>query len=122
MDAQRFNWRTSALRPATLLAVLIAVPSSPALSTKPCPPPPCESHGKLDPEKCQTLAAWVAVGTISNVVHHEQGPPLSKDFAEFTLTVQKWEKGAGKVGQAFLEELLGQREALLGLRACSFPG
>jgi hypothetical protein len=69
-------------------------------ATKPCPPSPClDSSGKLDRAKCEDSAAWVAVGTISNVVHHPAGPPLLKDFAELTFKVQRWEKGAGKVGQ-----------------------
>ncbi len=45
------------------------------------------------------LSAWVAVGTIEDVVHHETGPPLLKDFAEFTFRVQRWEKGSSPDGQ-----------------------
>jgi hypothetical protein len=64
------------------------------------PAPPCETTGgTVDRAKCQRLADWIATGTITNVVHHEQGYPLLKDFAEFTLTVQTWEKGGGKVGR-----------------------
>jgi hypothetical protein len=35
----------------------------------------------------------VAVGRISKVVHHPAGYPLLKDFAQFTFTVERWEKG-----------------------------
>lgn len=75
------------------------IPGS-ALATKPCLPGPCEAiGGGIDLPKCEKAADWIAVGVISNVVRHEQGPPLMKDFAEFTFTVQAWEKGQGKVGQ-----------------------
>jgi hypothetical protein len=43
----------------------------------------------------------VAVGTVSNVVHHPEGPPLSKDFAEFTFTARRWEKGKGQANQRY---------------------
>jgi len=69
-------------------------------ATKPCPPSPClDSSGKLDRAKCEDSATWVAVGTISNVVHRPAGSLLLKDFAEFTFKVRSWEKGAGKAGQ-----------------------
>ncbi len=66
-----------------------------ACATKACLPSPCEGRtGGPDYEKCWNAAAWVAVGTVSDVVHHKQGDPLHKDFAEFTFNVQSWEKGA----------------------------
>lgn len=55
--------------------------------------------GAIDLAKCQSLADWIATGTITGVVHHEQGYSLLKDFAELTFVVQAWEKGSGKVGQ-----------------------
>jgi hypothetical protein len=45
------------------------------------------------------MADWIATGTITGVVHHVQGEPLFKDFAEFKFTVQTLEKGAGLVGR-----------------------
>ena len=69
--------------------------SGPSAATKPCPPDPCRSpSGSVDAGKCRELAAWVAVGEIVDVVHHEAGPPLQKDFAEFTLRISSWEKAA----------------------------
>ena len=94
--------KAATVRANATVLLCLALGASPgvALGTKPCPPPPCESKGgSFDAVKCRDLAAWIAVGTISNVVHHEQGPPLSKDFAEFTFTVQTWEKGTGQAGQ-----------------------
>jgi hypothetical protein len=76
-------------------AVALVLLSGPAGATKPCPPEPCRTpSGSLDPRKCGERAAWVAVGEIADVVHHEQGPPLLKDFAEFTFRVSAWEKRA----------------------------
>ena len=70
-----------------------------ARATKPCLPAPCDAPGGgADLKKCEAIADWIAVGTVTNVVRHEQGPPLSKDFAEFTFVVKSWEKGAGKAG------------------------
>lgn len=40
------------------------------------------------------MSAWIAVGTIADVTHQVEGPPLAKDFASFTLKVERWEKGA----------------------------
>jgi hypothetical protein len=85
-----------------LIAVGIAALQSPVLATKPCLPSPCETTGgTIDRAKCQRLADWIVTGTITSVVHHEQGYPLLKDFAEFTFTVQTWEKGNGKIGREF---------------------
>jgi hypothetical protein len=83
-----------------LVALGATLHQAPVFATKPCLPPPCEiAGGATDLAKCQALAAWVATGNINDVVHHEQGFPLNKDFAEFTLTIQAWEKGTGKTGQ-----------------------
>ena len=70
-----------------------------AHATKPCPPAPCNGPtGKLDRPSCEALADWVAEGIITTVVHHREGPPLAKDFAEFTFSVRRWEKKANGVG------------------------
>ena len=67
-----------------------------ANATKPCEPSPCQqSSGELDRTACEGAAAWVAVGRISKVIHHPAGYPLLKDFAQFTFTVERWEKGDG---------------------------
>jgi hypothetical protein len=85
-----------------LIAVGVAALQSPVLATKPCLPSPCETTGgTIDRAKCQRLADWIATGTMTSVVQHEQGYPLLKDFAEFTFTVQTWEKGNGKIGREF---------------------
>ena len=77
------------------LAIAIALAASGySNATKPCLPSPCEAAGVgFKAEKCNAAAAWIATGTISEVVRHPQGPPLSKDFAEFTFTISAWEKG-----------------------------
>ena len=77
-----------------LAAILFCAASLPSRATKPCLPSPCESRTGPDFAKCREVAAWVAVGSINDVVHHEQGSPLLKDFAEFTFVVDAWEKGA----------------------------
>ena len=93
--------------PATLMpkrllaaaAVAVALPLS-ALATKPCERSPCESEsGGVDLAACARAADWIATGTITAVVHHGQGYPLLKDFADFTFVAQRWEKGAGAPGQ-----------------------
>jgi hypothetical protein len=76
------------------MAALVSAMSTPARGTKPCLPSPCETRTGPDFAKCREAAAWVAVGSIGDVVHHEQGPPLLKDFAEFTFVIDAWEKGA----------------------------
>ena len=68
-----------------VLTLLLAL----AVSTKPCPRPPCEG---LDDSACAGKADWVAVGKITQVVHHPTGDPMHKDFAEFTFVPSKWEK------------------------------
>jgi hypothetical protein len=85
-----------------LLALVLAIClANCAFATTPCPPPPCRnSAGDIDVDQCRALAGWVAIGKISDVAHHEEGFPLLKDFAEFTFTVDAWEKGTGKVGRA----------------------
>ena len=83
-----------------LFALGVVAPQSPAFATKPCLPSPCETRGgTFDAVKCQDVADWIATGTITSVVHHEQGDPLHKDFAEFTFTVQTQVKGTGMVGR-----------------------
>ena len=87
----------------TAVAVtLLLAPAGDLAATKPCESSPCQApSGELDRPRCQQLAAWVAVGSISSVVHHREGPPTLKDFAEFTFRVQRWEKSTGQVGQKF---------------------
>jgi hypothetical protein len=86
-----------AIRAIVICAAIAALPP-PASATKPCLPPPCETNGgQTDIAKCRALADWIATGTIVNVVHHQQGDPLFKDFAEFTFAIQALEKGAGMV-------------------------
>ncbi len=58
-----------------------------ALATKPCPARECEGR------TCAMLADVVVEGRITQVVHHPNGEPLFKDFAEFTLVVDKVLKG-----------------------------
>lgn len=65
-----------------------------ANATKPCPPHPCkDSSGVFQEAKCRAAADWVAIGTITSVVHDRQGHPLNKDFASFIFKPTKWEKG-----------------------------
>lgn len=78
---------------------LILIAANGLEATKPCPPSPCASSGQFDRVKCRQLADWVAAGVITDVIHHPEGHPLWKDFAEFTFHVQSWEKGSGKQGQ-----------------------
>src|ERR1700737_1822875 len=88
---------------AACIAIAVCVTqASSVLATEPCLSSPCQdSSGLLVRSKCVEAAVWVAVGAVSNVVHHPAGPPLSKDFAEFTFTVRRWEKGKGKAGQRY---------------------
>jgi len=84
-----------------LFVILIACAvQRPALATEPCLPSPCAgANYAVDVAKCRGLADWVATGTITGVVHHPQGDPLFKDFADFTFTVKGSEKGTMKVGR-----------------------
>lgn len=84
-----------------LFVILIACAvQRPALATEPCLPSPCAgTNYTVDVAKCRVLADWVATGTITSVVHHQQGDPVFKDFADFTLTVKGTEKGTIKVGR-----------------------
>jgi hypothetical protein len=83
-----------------LITMGVAALQPPLFATKPCLPSPCETKGgTIDVARCQSLADWIAIGTITNVIHHEQGAPLFKDFAEFTFTVQTSEKGTNMVGR-----------------------
>jgi len=87
-------------RQSVLAIGIFLLPPSALLPTEPCPSSPCqEPSGALTRSRCNEAAEWIAVGDISEVVHHKQGPPLSKDFAEFTFTVKRWEKGTGKTGR-----------------------
>jgi hypothetical protein len=71
-----------------------------AHATEPCMPSPCSgANYAIDVAKCRSLADWVATGTITRVVHHRQGEPVFKDFADFTFTVKASEKGTMKPGR-----------------------
>jgi hypothetical protein len=81
------------------LAVMF-IPCAAVNATKPCEISPCQaSSGEFDRKACEAAAAWVAVGRISKVVHHPAGPPLLKDFAQFTFTVERWDKSDGKTSR-----------------------
>jgi hypothetical protein len=83
-----------------IVAFIICTVYAPAFATEPCLPSPCTgTGGSVDTAKCSRLAEWVATGTITSVVHHKQGDPVFKDFAEFTFTVKASEKGAMVVGR-----------------------
>jgi len=75
-----------------ILALAILLSSAPAWATKPCQSEPCGDEGV----GCKEKASWIAVGRIEALKHNRQGPPLSKDFASFTLVVVRWEKELGK--------------------------
>ena len=79
---------------AALSAALIFICNS-ALATKPCFAP-CITNNAFNRDECTKLASWIAIATISNVVHDPQGYPLNKDFASFTINIQTWEKGEVK--------------------------
>jgi hypothetical protein len=73
----------------------------PVFATEACLPSPCAgANNAVDVAKCRGLADWVATGTITGVVHHREGDPLFKDFADFMFTVKTSEKGSIKVGRA----------------------
>ena len=92
------NWSSRAV--VAIVACLAR--TSVTSATEPCLRSPCEdSYGSLVRSRCVEAAAWVAVGAVSNVVHHPEGPPLSKDFAEFTFTVRRWEMGKGQANQRY---------------------
>jgi hypothetical protein len=83
-----------------LFVVVFCAAPVPALATEACLPSPCAgTGGNVDTKKCANLAGWVATGTITRVVHHVEGDPLFKDFAEFTFTVTTSEKGTLKAGR-----------------------
>ena len=83
-----------------IVGLVIGAVHAPALATEPCLPSPCAAADySVDTAKCSRLAEWIATGTITSVVHHKQGDPVFKDFAEFTFTVKTSEKGAMAVGR-----------------------
>jgi len=86
---------------AVLFVILVGcIAQHPARATEPCLPSPCAgANNAVDVAKCRGLADWVAIGTITSVVHHKQGDPLFKDFADFTFTVKGSEKGTLKPGR-----------------------
>jgi hypothetical protein len=86
---------------AALGIAAVFIPGATINATKPCEPSPCQasSSGELDRNACESAAAWVAVGKISKVVHYPAGYPLLKDFAQFTFTVERWEKGGATMSR-----------------------
>jgi len=87
-----------------LFAVGVAVPRLPAFATKSCLPSPCETGGgAFDAVKCKTVADWIATGTITRIVHHQQEEPLYKDFAEFTFTARRRAKAMSMPPDASLK-------------------
>jgi hypothetical protein len=85
--------------PAAAIAFSILAWGSGAYATKPCPQAPChDASHRFNRSQCEQLADWVAEGRIAAVVHHPEGPPLSKDFAEFTFRITRFAKRAQGVG------------------------
>lgn len=80
---------------SVLVVVSVLVASSLGWATKPCPESPCVAvaGAGTDEAKCQGLADWIVVGRIVKVVDHPNGPPVFKNFAEFTIIIDAWEKG-----------------------------
>lgn len=62
-------------------------------ATKPCPESVCYPRTTFDKPACERAATWIAVGRIVKVVDHPMGEPLFKNFAEFTVEIDRWEKG-----------------------------
>lgn len=78
---------------ATVLLAGFLVGTPVAQATKPCALSPCEnSSGQFERARCEAQADWIAQGTIDDVLHHREGPPTGKDFAQFTFTPTRWEK------------------------------
>ena len=78
----------------TLALVCILLWPLVAHATKPCPASPCfNSSGEFIEKQCFEAAEWVAVGNVGNVVQRQEGKPLNKNFANFSLEVERWEKG-----------------------------
>ena len=85
---------------AALGLAAVFIPGAAVNATKPCEASPCmTSSGAFDRKACEEAAAWVAVGKIAKVVHHPAGYPLLKDFAQFTFTVERWDKSDGKTSR-----------------------
>jgi hypothetical protein len=78
-----------------IAALLVALPLT-AAATKPCPADPCAPHGgELDPEICAQKASYILVGTVESLTHNKNPAPVFKDFIEFVVRVDKWERGKG---------------------------
>lgn len=83
------------MRSRLLAVALLASLPTLAQATKPCPASACAgADGSIDAARCRDVASWIAVGAVAGVEHHFEGPPLAKDFATFTLKVERWEKGS----------------------------
>lgn len=95
--------KPGAMRNICLVLVVMMITclaQPPALATEACLPSPCAgANNAVDVTKCRDRADWVATGTITRVVHHREGDPLFKDFADFTFIVRAAEKGSIKVGR-----------------------
>ncbi len=63
-----------------------------AQATKPCPESVCYPMTRFDEPACTAAAAWIFTGKIIKVVDHPTGEPTFKNFAEFTVQIDRWEK------------------------------
>jgi hypothetical protein len=68
-----------------------------ATATKPCPEDPCYTPGEFHAGACRALAKWIVVARLTAIRHQPQPAPVLKDFAEFEVQIEKWEKGQSTV-------------------------
>ncbi len=92
---RRYYLAMTVRSPFGLCAIVVAL-APPAFATKPCPELACAPGGKFDAATCRDKASYIVVGKIAKVAHRREPPPLTKDFAEFTVEVVRWEKGEPK--------------------------
>ncbi len=86
----------STFRICLILSLLFLIISSNSSATKPCPIPACSDSSNInsvDEKKCKKISNWIATGTIKVIKHNIEGDPLYRDFVEFTLQIDSWEKG-----------------------------
>lgn len=81
------------MRVAWIVIVCSLGIAAPSGATKPCPESVCYPQTTFDRPACERAAAWIAVGRIVKVVDHPTGEPTFKNFAEFTVEIDRWEKG-----------------------------
>ena len=88
------------MRTAIVTVVLVLWLVNSSYATKPCSPSPCMNEKyQINEALCREKSDWIAIGTLSNIVHDLQGMPTNKDFAKFTLIVKEWEKGGNGQGE-----------------------